>query len=172
LILENKQLRKLIENEANLPSTFLSARVLLDKKSPYLNSFIINIGSNKKIKKGMPVLHHQNFIGRIVDVNFFSSRVLLVTDLNSKIPIITEPSAFHAILSGHGSNLPTLEYLPEVHNVKDGDKVYTSGKEGIFSPGIPIGKVKVEKDTIKVSLFSDLSQITFVNIDQVKGINK
>ena len=172
LILENKQLRKLIENEANLPSTFLSARVLLDKKSPYLNSFIINIGSNKKIKKGMPVLHNQNFIGRIVDVNFFSSRVLLVTDLNSKIPIITEPSAFHAILSGHGSNLPTLEYLPEVHNVKDGDKVYTSGKEGIFSPGIPIGKVKVEKDTIKVSLFSDLSQITFVNIDQVKGINK
>ena len=172
LILENKQLRKLIENEANLPSTFLSARVLLDKKSPYLNSFIINIGSNKKIKKGMPVLHHQNFIGRIVDVNFFSSSVLLVTDLNSKIPIITEPSATHAILSGHGSNLPTLEYLPEVHNVKDGDKVYTSGKEGIFSPGIPIGKVKVEKDTIKVSLFSDLSQITFVNIDQVKGINK
>ena len=172
LILENKQLRKLIENEANLPGTFLSARVLLDKKSPYLNSFIINIGSNKKIKKGMPVLHNQNFIGRIVDVNFFSSRVLLVTDLNSKIPIITEPSAFHAILSGHGSNLPTLEYLPEVHNVKDGDKVYTSGKEGIFSPGIPIGKVKVEKDTIKVSLFSDLSQITFVNIDQVKGINK
>ena len=165
LKLENKQLRKLIDDEANLPTTLLSARVMIDKQSPYLNSFIINIGSNKKIKNGMAVLHNQNFIGRIVDVNFFSSRVLLITDLNSKIPIITEPSARHAILSGHGLNLPTLEYLPEIHNIKDGDKIYTSGKEGIFSPGIPIGEVKIEKDIIKVLLFSDFDQITFINID-------
>ena len=94
----------------------------------------------------MAVLDGKNFIGRIVDVNFFSSRVLLVTDLNSKIAIITEPSAHHAILSGHGKKKPSLDYLPENHNVKDGDKVYTSGKEGIFSPGIPIGEVKVENN--------------------------
>ena len=61
---------------------------MLDKQSPYLNSFIINIGSNKNIKNGMAVLDGKNFIGRIVDVNFFSSRVLLVSDLNSKIPVI------------------------------------------------------------------------------------
>tara|TARA_Y100000590_G_scaffold87022_1_gene97457 strand:- start:7558 stop:8406 length:849 start_codon:yes stop_codon:yes gene_type:complete len=165
LELENSQLRKLIEEQASSTSNLTSARVMLDKQSPYLNSFIINIGSNKNIKNGMAVLDGKNFIGRIVDVNFFSSRVLLISDLNSKIPIITEPSANHAILSGHGENKPTLEYLPENHNIQDGDKVYTSGKEGIFFPGIPIGEVKIEDDDIKVLLFSDLSQITFVNIN-------
>ena len=101
----------------------------------------------------------------MVDVNFFSSRVLLISDLNSKIPVISEPSGVHGILSGHGENPPTLEYLPENHEIKNGDKIYTSGKEGIFSPGIPIGEAKLEKNLVSVSLFSDLSQISYVNIN-------
>ena len=165
LELENTQLRKLIEEQVASPSNLVSARVMLDKTSPYLNSFIINTGSNKNVKNGMAVLDGKNFIGRIVDVNFFSSRVLLVSDLNSRIPVIVEPSAYHAILNGRGKKEPTLEYLPENHNVQDGDKVYTSGKEGIFTPGIPIGEVKLNKDLIQVLLFSDLSQITFININ-------
>ena len=165
LELENSQLRKLIEEQISSSSNLMSARVMIDKQSPYLNSFIINIGSNKNIKNGMAALDGKNFIGRIVDVNFFSSRVLLVSDLNSKIPVMTEPSAHHAILSGHGEIEPTLEYLPENHNIQDGDKVYTSGKEGIFSPGIPVGEVKIKDGIIKVLLFSDLSQITFININ-------
>ena len=165
LELENAQLRKLIEEQVTSSSNLVSARVMLDKQSPYLNSFVINVGSNKKIKNGMAVLDGKNFIGRIVDVNFFSSRVLLVTDLNSKIPIIVEPSGHHGILSGRGTNNTTIEYLPENHTVIDGNKVYTSGKEGIFSPGIPIGEAKVNVDKVSVLLFSDLTQITFVNID-------
>ena len=161
---ENAQLRKLIEEQVSSSSDLLSARVMIDKQSPYLNSFIINIGSNKNIKNGMAVLDGKNFVGRIVDVNFFSSRVLLVSDLNSKIPVIVEPSGHHAILSGRGTNKPILEYLPENYTIQDGDKVYTSGKEGIFSPGIPIGEIKIEKEVAKTLLFSDLSQITFVNI--------
>jgi len=165
LELENTQLRKLIEEQVSSESNFVSARVMLDKQSPYLNSFIINIGSNKNIKNGMAVLDGKNFIGRIVDVNFFSSRVLLVSDLNSKIPIITAPSTHHAILNGHGKDKPTLEYLPEHHNIQNGDKIYTSGKEGIFAPGIPIGKVIIEDNLVKVLLFSDLNQISFINVD-------
>jgi len=165
LELENSQLRKLIDEQIESPSNLVSARVMIDKQSPYLNSFVINIGSNKDIKNGMAVLDGKNFIGRIVDVNFFSSRVLLVSDLNSKIPFLSEPSANHAILSGHGTSEPTLEYLPENHNIQDGDKIYTSGKEGIFITGIPIGEAKIVKNKIKVLLFSDLRQITFVNID-------
>ena len=172
LELENTQLRKLIEEQVASSANLVSARVMLDKQSPYLNSFIINVGSNKNIKNGMAVLDGNNFVGRIVDVNFFSSRVLLVTDLNSKIPVLIEPSANHAILSGHGKHKPTLEYLPENHSVQNGDKVYTSGKEGIFSPGIPIGKVKIEDDLIKVLLFSDLNQITFINISSQDLNNK
>ena len=165
LELENTQLRKLIDEQIESNSNLTSSRVMLDKQSPYLNSYVLNSGSNKKIKKGMAVLDGKNFIGRIVDVNFFSSRVLLVTDLNSKIPVVIQPSGHHAILSGHNIKEPTLEYLPEDHKISNKDKVYTSGKEGIFSPGIPIGEAKVNVDKVNVLLFSDLTQITFVNID-------
>jgi len=165
LIFENKQLRQLLDEQVTSSANFVSARVILDKQSPYLNSFIINSGSNKEIKNSMAVLDGKNFIGRIVDVNFFSSRVLLVTDLNSKIPVLVEPSGHHAILSGHGTNEPTLEYLPKNHKVQSGNKVYTSGKEGIFAPGIPIGEVKIDAEKIFVSLFSDISQIVFININ-------
>ena len=165
LELENAQLRELINEQVASPSNLVSARVMLGKQSPYLNSFIINIGSNKNIKNGMAALDGKNFIGRVVDVNFFSSRILLVSDLNSKIPILSEPSGSHAILSGHGTNEPTLEYLSKDHNIQDGDKIYTSGKEGIFTAGIAIGEAEIEEGKIKVLLFSDLSQITFVNIN-------
>ena len=171
LELENKQLRKLIENQIESPSNLISSKVMLDKQSPYLNSFVLNSGSNKKIKNGMAVLDGENFIGRIVDTNFFSSRVLLVSDLNSKIPVIIEPSGHQAILSGRGDVKPTLEYLPDNHSVQNGNKIYTSGKEGIFSPGIAIGRVEIDQDKLKVSLFSDLSQITYVNIS-LKNINE
>ena len=112
----------------------------------------------------MAVLDNNNFIGRIVDVNFFSSRVLLISDLNSKIPVIIEPLGTHAILSGRSFANPLLEYLPKNHSVQQGDKVYTSGKEGIFSPGIPVGEVVFDSELIEVSLFSNLNQITFINI--------
>ena len=167
LELENSQLRKLIDEQTESQSNLLSARVMLDKQSPYLNSFVINIGSNKGIKNGMAVLDGESFIGRIVDVNYFSARVLLVTDLNSRIPVITEPSGSHAILTGHGKKKPTLEYLPENHKIEDGHKIYTSGKEGIFSPGLIIGEVETneEEETAEVLLISDLNQITFVNVN-------
>ena len=165
LIFENKQLRKLLDEQVASSDNLVSSRVMLDKLSPYLNSFIISSGSNKKIKNGMAVLDGRNFIGRIVDVNFFSSRVLLVSDLNSKIPVVIEPMGYHAILSGTGKVKPILEFLPENHRVQSGNKVYTSGKEGIFSPGIPIGEVRMDTEKILVSLFSDLTQITFVNIN-------
>ena len=166
LELENAQLRKLLDEQVQSKSNLFSARVLLDKQSPYLNSFIINSGSNKKIKNGMAVLDGNNFVGRIVNVNYFTARVLLISDLNSKIPIVVEPSGQHAILYGRGKSKPTLEYLPENIKISDGDKVYTSGKEGIFSPGIPIGTVKIkDKIIFTVSLFSELDQITFVNIN-------
>ena len=138
---------------------------MIEKQSPYLNSFIINIGKNKKIKNGLAVLEEKNFIGRVVDVNYFSSRVLLVSDLNSKIPVVIEPSGHQAILSGHGTKPPTLEYLPKNYKINNGDKVYTSGKARIFLPGMPVGEVNIENNIVNVLLFSDLDQVTFVNID-------
>ena len=165
LNLENTQLKRLIDEQVASQSNLVSSRVIIDKQSPYLNSFIINSGTNKNIKNGMTVLDGKYFIGRTLDVNFFSSRVLLISDLNSRIPVIIEPEGVHAILYGHGSLNPTLEYLPENHDIKKGDKVYTSGKEGVFAPGTPIGEVVIKDNLFEVSLFSDLNQITFVNVD-------
>ena len=164
LVVENKQLKKLIDEKGIFSINVVSSRVMLDKKSPYLNSFVINSGTNKKIKNGMAALNEGNFIGRIVDVNFFSSRILLISDLNSKIPVIIEPNGYHAILSGRGKKNPTIEFLPENYQIKDGSVVYTSGIEGIFAPGLPIGKVLINEKGIGVTPFSDLSQVTFVNI--------
>jgi len=164
LVLENSQLKKLIDEGATSKTNVISSRVMLEIKSPYLNSFILNSGNNRGIKNGMAVLNKENFIGRIVDVNFFSSRVLLVSDLNSRIPVIIEPSGDHAILNGGGTGDSTLKYVAKNNNIKDGDKIYTSGKGGIFSPGISIGSAKLKKKNIFVSFFSDLDQITFVNI--------
>ena len=165
LTLENIQLKEIIAEQIDANSNLISSRVMLDKQSPYLNSFILNAGSNKNIKKGMAVLDGKNFIGRIVDVNYFSSRVLLVSDLNSKIPIVVEPQGYHGILSGRGKKEPSIEYLPENNTLENGNKIFTSGKEGIFSPGIPIGEVKIKENKLNVELFSDLTQITFVNIE-------
>jgi len=171
LELENTQLKKLIEDQVKSPENLVSARVMIDKSSLYLNSFILNNGTNNSIKKGMAVLDKNNFIGRIVDVNFFSSRVLLVTDLNSKIPVIIEPSGDHAILSGHGDELPSLDYLPKDSKIDNGNTVFTSGKEGLFSPGIPIGQVFTKSNKKNVLLYSDINQITFVNIN-IGDLNK
>jgi len=171
LELENTQLKKLIEDQVKSPENLVSARVIIDKSSLYLNSFILNSGTNNSIKKGMAVLDKNNFIGRIVDVNFFSSRVLLVTDLNSKIPVIIEPSGDHAILSGHGDELPGLDYLPKDSKIENGNTVFTSGKEGLFAPGTPIGQVSVKSDKANVLLFSDINQISYVNIN-IGNLNK
>ena len=152
LELENIQLRQLINEQIESKSNLVSARVILDEQSPYLNSFVINIGTNKNIKNGMAVLDGKNFIGRIVDVNYFSSRILLVTDLNSKIPVVSEPSGNHAILSGHGNNMPTLEYLSESHEINNGDKIYTSGKEGIFLQESLLVRLKLIKKKIDLKL--------------------
>jgi len=164
LELENQELKKLLDQETLASSDLKNAKVIIDKNSPFLKSIIINKGSREKIKKGMAVLSGNNFIGRIVEVNFFSSRVLLITDLNSKIPVVIEPKGYQAILSGKTSGDPVLDYLPKNHSIEIGNVVYTSGKDGIFFPGIPIGETKLLEEKIFVSLYSDIHQLSFVNV--------
>jgi len=167
---ENNQLKSLLSERATPYSTLKNAKVIIDKNSPFIKSIIINKGSKEKIKKGMAVLDKNYFIGRTVEVNFFSSRVLLVTDLNSRIPVIIEPNGYQAILTGDGESEPKLEYLPKSHEIKKGNVVYTSGKDGIFSPGIPIGKIIYNSENISVSLFSNITQLSYVNVDLEPGI--
>jgi len=161
---ENKRLQDIIQLEKKSAFTTVAAKVILDKNSPYLNSVIINRGSSSRIKLGMPVLSKGNLVGRVVEVNFLSARILLLNDLNSKIPVMIFPKGSQAILSGHGEDKPKLEYLPEKFELNDKNLVFTSGKDGIFFEGIPIGNVIFEDNKIKVKLFSDPNQISFVNV--------
>ena len=162
---ENQKLKKLI-NEKNLYNDeFSVTKVLLDQKSPYLRSLLINKGFKHGIKLGAAVRSDSYFIGKIVDSNYLTSRILLISDLNSKIPIIIEPGSISAILSGTGNNeLGEIEYLPENNNIKEGGIIYTSGSDGVISSGIPVGKIIFDKNQIKVDYFADFTQIDFVKV--------
>ncbi len=162
---ENQRLKKLI-NEKNLYNDeFYITKVLLDQKSPYLRSLLINKGFKHGIKLGAAVRSDSYFIGKIVDSNYLTSRILLISDLNSKIPVIIEPGSISAILSGTGDHkLGEIEYLPEDINIKEGGIVYTSGSDGVISSGIPIGKIIMDNNLIKVDYFTDFTQINFVKV--------
>jgi len=161
---ENTRLRKLID-EYIVQSDELVAKVLLDKNSPFLKSIIVNKGSKDGVKLGMAVLDNQYLIGKIVEVNYSTSRALLVSDLNSKIPISVEPGNLLSILSGTGKSYGKIQYTQQDFIFQESNVVYTSGSGGIFKSGIPIGKIKIESnENIRVNFFSNLSQITFVKL--------
>ena len=164
---ENQRLKNLI-NEKNIYSNeFLTSKVLLDKQSPYLKSVIINKGFNHGIKLGVAVKERSYFIGKITNVNFLTSRILLASDLNSKIPVIIEPSRANAIMSGQGKNdYADLEYLPKIRKIKAGDIVYTSGVDGIIPQAIPIGKVIELEENFFVEFFVDFNQLKYVKVNK------
>ena len=168
---ENRELKKIIEEESNLIDEILVSKVLIDKKSPFLKSIIINKGFNFGIEKGMAVLDGFYMVGRITEVNYLSSRVLLISDLNSKIPVMIEPSGAKAIMSGTGKDYAILDFLPKNQKLENDNIVYTSGSDGIFSAGIPIGKIKLFEKKYRVEFFSDLSQINFINVKLKKEKN-
>jgi len=167
LILENKKLRKLI-NET-LQSEDLYAKVLVDKNSPYLKSIILNKGSKDNVKIGMAIVDSSYLVGKIIEVNYTNSRALLLSDLNSKIPVLLEPVDIHAVVSGTGSNHGVIEYTKDDYDQKIKNKqiiVYTSGYGGLFKPGLPVGKLINDDKTNKniVNFYSDFRQLDYVKI--------
>ena len=167
---ENDKLRKAIDDADIYNYESITSKVLVDKESPFLKSVILNKGFNSGLKKGMPVLKGPYFVGRITEVNYLSSRVLLISDLNSKIPVLIEPMGYQAIMSGTGEELALLDFLPRNHQLEVGSLVYTSGTGGIFFPGIPIGRVELIEKKFHIKFFSDLSQLYLVNVITSKPI--
>ena len=166
---ENKKLKKLIDEKTLLSENYLLTKVLLDQQSPYLKSIIINKGLKHGIKKGFSVVENSYYVGKVVDVNHLTSRVLLASDLNSKIPVIIEPGSINAILSGNGNeNYADLEYLPAENLIKEGHIVYTSGVDGAISAAIPVGKIFMNKGKKFVKFFVDFNQLKFVKVDNKK----
>ena len=163
LIAENQKLKKTLE-DVSYSSHEQLAKVLIDKQSPFLRSIIINKGTKHNVTKGMTVLNDNYLVGKVVEVNFLTARVLLLSDLNSKTPVTIEPGSIQAILSGTGKNNGIIQYSKENLPINTGSIVFTSGAGGLFKEGIPIGKIAEINNKKVINFFSDFSQLGFVKV--------
>ena len=167
LIAENKRLRELIDESINSEDIF--ARVLIDRESPYLKSIVLNRGTKDNVKMGMAVMDRNYLVGQIIEVNYSNSRALLLSDLNSKIPVVIQPPFLQAVASGTGKDHGIIEYTKDEYKenqIENEAVVYTSGLAGIFKPGIPVGKITNSSE--QLSFFSDFGQLSFVKIVEFK----
>jgi len=165
---ENKKLKEIIGENTDISEGIIS-KVLIDKDGKFLKSIILNKGSKDGIKKGMVVLEKNYLVGQIIEVNYTTSRAILISDLNSNIPVVIEPGSFQSILSGTGKNYGKIKYSKDKLFLGEDAIVYTSGSGGNFRSGLPIGKINNEIEDLVVEFFSDLSQLSYVNIQSIKG---
>jgi rod shape-determining protein MreC len=166
LVLENKRLKLIVEDYL-VENDKVYAKVLSDKSSPFLKSIIINKGSKHGINLSAVVKDKEYLIGKIVEVNYTTSRVLLLSDINSKIPVLIEPQGLLSILSGTGDKEGVIQYSKVENIIEDTSIVYTSGVGGLFKAGIPVGRITKNNTANlngKVDFFSDFSQLKFIEI--------
>lgn len=162
---ENDKLRALLRFAPASHEAYTSARVAADSESPYSRSVIITSGSNQGVQEDLAVVNDAGLVGRIVDVGKKTSRVLLLTDINSRIPIISEESRERAIAGGNNGDTMTLLYGPEDSKLKVGEKIVTSGDGGMLAPGLPVGVVtKIEKGVATVKPFVDGYHLEYVSV--------
>ena len=167
--LENIKLKKLIDDYF-ITDNEIFAKVLIDKKSPFLRSVVLNKGSKNNIKLGMAVLDGIHLVGKVVEINYLTSRVLLLSDINAKIPVSLEPGGMQAIMSGTGKENAILQYTKKLNleKIPKDILVYTSGAGGLFKSGIPIGKIKKEENLTNIEKIVDFnvdfSQLKYVKV--------
>ena len=170
ILLENERLKNIVDDYL-VKSDNIFVKVLSDKESPFLKSIIINKGSKHNIDLGMIAMDGAYLVGKIVEVNYLSSRILLLSDLNSKIPVIVEPNGILSILSGTGKDHGVIQYTKKNKMNQKQSIIYTSGAGGLFKSGIPVGKINkhnaIEKQ--KVEFYSDFSQLKFLKILSFKN---
>ncbi len=164
---ENKELKELINDYVSSSNKIL-AKIIVDHDSPFLKSIIINKGSKDDIKIGTNVYDQSYLVGRVIEVNYKTSRVLLLSDLNSNVPVSIAPQNIEAIISGTGENYGEIKYIKDdlAAELTDKSIVYTSGTGAIFKSGIPIGRLSITEDEkskkFGVDFYSDFSQLKYV----------
>ncbi len=164
LEVENKILSKLLNFVTPPHSEFVTARVIAEEGDAFSHSMIAYTGDTK-VKKGQVALSDRGVVGRVDKVGEHYVKIILITDINSKIPVMIEKSRIRGILSGDNSTMPKLIFTPLDADVNVGDRIVTSGVAGVFPAGLPIGKVvKVSKGEISVRPFSSLEQLEYIKL--------
>ena len=160
---ENDELKSLIDGYT-ITSNKILAKVIVDHESPFLRSIIINKGSKEKIKIGTNIYDRGYLVGRVIEVNFTNSRILLLTDLNSNIPVSITPGNVQAIIIGNGDNFAEIKYVKDnlMQNIEDQSIAYTSGTGSIYKSGTPIGRVNNIKGKFLINFYSDFQQLKYV----------
>jgi len=142
LALENASLRQVLNAEVeDQRPTAVTARVVADAGGPFVQTVLVNAGSDQGVAKGMAAVNERGLAGRVIEVGRRSARVLLLTDFNSRVPVMVEPSRDQAILAGNNSRTPGLVFLPINPRLSLGDRVVTSGRGGVLPPGLEVGVV-------------------------------
>ena len=166
---ENQKFRQQLDDYL-ISTEIVFSKIIIDNKSPFLRSIVINKGSRDGIKSGMAVLDQQYLVGKVMEVNFVTSRVLLLSDINSNIPITISPGNLLAIATGTGKDQAKVNFLKKTHfdKITNDSLVYSSGTGGLIKSGVPIGRItnfdsKIDED-INIEFFSDFSQLQYVSV--------
>jgi len=147
---ENQALQRLLNFIPHEARGFISARVIADTGGAFAHSLVLNAGADDEVRRGQAVVSGDGLVGRVVGVGARSSRILLLTDLNSRIPVVTEQSRVRAVLAGNNTSRPVLDHLLPNDMVTVGERVVTSGHGGVFPPGLPVGIIVLVSDSSAV----------------------
>ena len=162
---ENADLRQLLNFTPQGIRGFITGRVIATSGGAFLRNVLIDVGAAEGVERGQAAITGEGIVGRVTEVGDRAARVLLITDLNSNIPVLLEASRDRAILAGDNSEMPRLLYLPAKSAAKPGDRVVTSGSGGIFPPGLPVGVVvSVDNGVARVAPYAALSRLEYVRI--------
>ncbi len=164
LEIENKLLSELLNYVTPPEMELVTGRVIAEEGDAFSHSMIAYTG-DEKVKKGQVAMAEKGVVGRVDRVGINYARVILITDINSKIPVMVEKSRVRGILSGDNTNLPKLIFIPLDAGISVGDRIVTSGVAGVFPTGLPVGRVvSVRKGEITVKPFSNLEQLEYIKL--------
>jgi rod shape-determining protein MreC len=161
----NRRYEALLNIRTEPPVRMVTARAVAESRGPFANSRLIDTGMDKGVKLGNPVINDHGLIGRVVGASGGVSRVLLLTDVASRTPVLVDRSDARAILAGDGSDNPKLQYLRGKDSIREGDRILTSGDGGMLPRGLPVGVAARGLDgSWRVKLFSSEGSIDYVRV--------
>jgi rod shape-determining protein MreC len=170
---ENGRFRALLGLNTQPPVPMVAAQIIFDARGPFANTRLADAGAEKGVTIGNPVMSERGLVGRVVGVAHGVSRVLLLTDVASRTPVLIDRTGSRAILTGDGGANPKLSYLRGTDPVKAGDRVLTSGDGGLIPRGLPVGTAVIGLDgEWRIRLDSDDAPIDYVRILMFKDFSQ